>query len=148
MFLPSSVAASSHLSALPNSVAPPINLPNEQGASSPVVRPLSFPVTAPHPLSTAPQYRREDSSTDPKRAGTQQGIWISASPMPGCVVCNIGEMWETWTNGLYKSTLHRVIHRSNNYRVSYVNLSSSLHNPSSLFCTPLTHEKKPSSSTR
>jgi len=27
-------------------------------------------------------------------------------------------MWETWTNGLYKSTLHRVIHRNSNYRVS------------------------------
>lgn len=55
-----------------------------------------------------------------QRIGAQQGIWISADPVPGCVVCNIGEMWETWTNGLYKSTLHRVIHRSSNYRVSYV----------------------------
>jgi len=48
----------------------------------------------------------------------ENGVWINADPMPGCVVCNIGEMWETWTNGLYKSTLHRVVHRGNNYRVS------------------------------
>jgi len=48
----------------------------------------------------------------------EDGVWIDADPMPGCVVCNIGEMWETWTNGLYKSTLHRVVHRGTNYRVS------------------------------
>lgn len=47
-----------------------------------------------------------------------EGIWINADPVPGCIVCNIGEMWEIWTNGLYKSTLHRVIHRGTNYRVS------------------------------
>ncbi|KAF8510845.1 hypothetical protein JB92DRAFT_418893 [Gautieria morchelliformis] len=47
-----------------------------------------------------------------------RGTWINADPIPGCVVCNIGEMWETWTSGLYKSTLHRVIHRGSNYRVS------------------------------
>ena len=39
-----------------------------------------------------------------RRIGAQQEIWISAY----------------LTNGLYKSTLHRVIHRSSNYRVSYV----------------------------
>jgi len=27
-------------------------------------------------------------------------------------------MWEVWSNGLYRSTLHRVVHRSSNYRVS------------------------------
>ncbi|KAF8749493.1 Clavaminate synthase [Rhizoctonia solani] len=47
------------------------------------------------------------------------GEWINADPIPGCVVCNIGEMWEQiWTNGLYKSTIHRVVHRGTNFRVS------------------------------
>ncbi|KAI0372124.1 Clavaminate synthase-like protein [Pilatotrama ljubarskyi] len=46
------------------------------------------------------------------------GRWVNADPIPGCVVCNIGEMWEVWTNGLYQSTLHRVVHKGSNYRVS------------------------------
>ncbi|KAG8993147.1 hypothetical protein FRB94_010991 [Tulasnella sp. JGI-2019a] len=54
----------------------------------------------------------------PKEEGTSEGSWIYANPIPGCIVCNIGEMWEVWTRGTYKSTLHRVIHRSSNYRVS------------------------------
>ncbi|KAI0034630.1 Clavaminate synthase-like protein [Vararia minispora EC-137] len=58
------------------------------------------------------------SNSDGTQNGIEQGIWINADPIPGCVVCNIGEMWEIWTNGLYKSTLHRVIHRGSNYRVS------------------------------
>jgi len=51
-------------------------------------------------------------------SGTEDGIWINADPIPGCVVVNIGEMWEIWTNGLYRSTLHQVVHRGSNYRVS------------------------------
>jgi isopenicillin N synthase-like dioxygenase len=65
---------------------------------------------------------------------TEEGNWITVDPIPGCIVCNIGEsqwviiypelqasdryviVWEVWTNGLYKSTLHRVIHRGSNYR--------------------------------
>lgn len=54
----------------------------------------------------------------PNENGSEEGVWINADPIPGCIVCNIGEMWEIWTNGLYKSTLHRVIHRGSNYRVS------------------------------
>jgi len=48
----------------------------------------------------------------------EAGTWVNADPVKGCIVCNIGEMWEVWSNGLYKSTLHRVIHRGSNYRVS------------------------------
>jgi len=52
------------------------------------------------------------------QAGPDGGVWLNADPIPGCVVCNIGEMWEIWSNGLYRSTLHQVLHRSSNYRVS------------------------------
>lgn len=53
-----------------------------------------------------------------RRPGVVKGMWINADPIPGCVVCNIGEMWEIWSNGLYRSTLHRVVHRGTNYRIS------------------------------
>jgi len=53
-----------------------------------------------------------------REEGIEEGTWITVDPIPGCIVCNIGEMWEIWTNGLYKGTLHRVIHRVSNYRVS------------------------------
>jgi hypothetical protein len=67
--------------------------------------------------------------------GSRKGVWINADPIPGCVVCNIGEsecflaetelrnfmvsfstVWEVWTNSLYRSTLYQVIHRGSNYR--------------------------------
>jgi isopenicillin N synthase-like dioxygenase len=49
---------------------------------------------------------------------TKEGQWINADPIPGAFVVNIGDMIERWTNGLWKSTRHRVIHRGNGYRVS------------------------------
>ncbi|KAI9718724.1 MAG: hypothetical protein M1812_003898 [Candelaria pacifica] len=48
----------------------------------------------------------------------RDGSWINADPMPGAFVVNIGDMMERWTNGLWKSTRHRVIHRGDGYRVS------------------------------
>ena len=44
--------------------------------------------------------------------------WIPADPIQGCMVVNIGEMWEIWSGGLYPATLHRVVHRSPTYRIS------------------------------
>ncbi|KAF2837502.1 Clavaminate synthase-like protein [Patellaria atrata CBS 101060] len=49
---------------------------------------------------------------------SKTGDWIYADPVPGAFVVNIGDMMETWTNGLWKSTVHRVIHRGDGYRVS------------------------------
>ncbi|KAL0536523.1 hypothetical protein IC582_025472 [Cucumis melo] len=45
------------------------------------------------------------------------GEWISAPPIPGSFVCNIGDMLKIYSNGLYESTLHRVINKSLKYRV-------------------------------
>jgi isopenicillin N synthase-like dioxygenase len=46
------------------------------------------------------------------------GEWINADPLEGAFVINIGDMINVWTNGLYKSTLHRVIHTKQSYRIS------------------------------
>ncbi|MCD7455523.1 hypothetical protein HAX54_028507 [Datura stramonium] len=48
----------------------------------------------------------------------KSGEWISAPPIPGTFVCNIGDMLKILSNGIYESTLHRVINNSPKYRVS------------------------------
>lgn len=37
------------------------------------------------------------------------GAWVDATPVPGAFVCNIGDMLQLWTNGMYKPTVHRVL---------------------------------------
>lgn len=53
-------------------------------------------------------------SQDPGIAALQvrdaAGRWMTAAPRPGTFVCNIGDMLRIWTNGLYRPTLHRVVH--------------------------------------
>ncbi|KAI8808050.1 hypothetical protein BJ742DRAFT_289274 [Cladochytrium replicatum] len=49
---------------------------------------------------------------------SKTGDWIDANPVPDAFVANIGDMFATWTNGLYAATLHQVVHRGQNFRVS------------------------------
>eukprot|EP00475_Leptophrys_vorax_P010287 TRINITY_DN16924_c0_g2_i2.p1 TRINITY_DN16924_c0_g2~~TRINITY_DN16924_c0_g2_i2.p1 ORF type:complete len:210 (+),score=40.84 TRINITY_DN16924_c0_g2_i2:55-630(+) len=46
--------------------------------------------------------------------------WMNADPVPGAFVVNIGDMLAYWTNGVYRSTPHRVLRpqSSQGYRVS------------------------------
>ncbi|KAI5246906.1 oxoglutarate 3-dioxygenase [Aureobasidium subglaciale] len=44
--------------------------------------------------------------------------WISADPVSDALVCNIGDMLSVWTDGIYKSTQHKVLHNSENMRIS------------------------------
>jgi isopenicillin N synthase-like dioxygenase len=45
--------------------------------------------------------------------------WIEAPPVPGAFVCNIGDMLDRMTRGLYRSTPHRVRNVSNRGRLSF-----------------------------
>nr|KJB71114.1 hypothetical protein B456_011G106500 [Gossypium raimondii] len=59
----------------------------------------------------------QDENITALQVRNQAGEWISAPPNPGTFVCNIGDMLKILSNGLYESTLHRVINKSQTYRV-------------------------------
>ena len=48
------------------------------------------------------------------------GEWIDAPPIEGTFLINVGDMLERWTNGLFVSTIHRVINRAQTERYSSV----------------------------
>jgi isopenicillin N synthase-like dioxygenase len=47
------------------------------------------------------------------------GGWMDAPPLPGSFVCNIGDMLDRMTRGLYRSTPHRVLNESGRERFSF-----------------------------
>lgn len=49
---------------------------------------------------------------------TREGAWIAPPPVPGAFVVNIGDCLMRWTNDVYASTPHRVVHRAPRERLS------------------------------
>jgi isopenicillin N synthase-like dioxygenase len=44
--------------------------------------------------------------------------WVEVAPVPGGLVCNLGDMLEKATGGVYRSTPHRVRNRADRPRLS------------------------------
>jgi isopenicillin N synthase-like dioxygenase len=52
------------------------------------------------------------------------GAWIDVPFVPGTIVVNIGDLFQSWTNDLYTSTLHRVYNKGAAARISVPHFAS------------------------
>lgn len=52
------------------------------------------------------------------------GAWIDVPHVPGTMVVNIGDLFQTWTNDLFTSTLHRVFNKNRAARISVPHFAS------------------------
>ncbi|CAO2823679.1 unnamed protein product [Amaranthus hypochondriacus] len=48
----------------------------------------------------------------------KDGNWISVKPNPDALIVNIGDLFQAWSNGVYKSVVHRVIANPKHERFS------------------------------
>ena len=53
------------------------------------------------------------------QVGNRDGDWIEATPIPGTIIVNVGDMLMRWTNDEFVSTPHRVINTSGKERMSF-----------------------------
>jgi isopenicillin N synthase-like dioxygenase len=60
--------------------------------------------------------RQDDTGGLQVKSGSR---WIDAPPIPASFLCNIGDMLERLTRGIYRSTPHRVLNTSRHHRLSF-----------------------------
>ena len=51
---------------------------------------------------------------------TTQGEWVTAHPIEGTLVVNVGDVLQRWSNDIFRSTPHRVVNTSGRERYSLV----------------------------
>lgn len=61
---------------------------------------------------------QETGSVSSLEVLSNTGQWIKATPIPGTFVVNIGDSLSMLTNGLFMSTMHRVVNNSGKDRYS------------------------------
>jgi isopenicillin N synthase-like dioxygenase len=52
------------------------------------------------------------------QVATRGGEWVTATPIPGTLVINAGDLMGRWSNDVFKSNPHRVINSSGRERLS------------------------------
>ncbi|MFK7892245.1 MAG: isopenicillin N synthase family dioxygenase [Granulosicoccus sp.] len=75
-----------------------------------------------------------------------QDHWVEAPPLPGTFIVNIGDIFETWSAGLYRSTQHRVINTGKTRNSFPLFFGLDYHTtvqPLEKFCTPESLQKYP-----
>lgn len=88
----------------------------EQGNS--VLRVIHYPPVPPQPTASVRAGAHEDINVITLLLGadepglqvlTRQGEWLAVNPAPGAMVVNVGDMLQRLTNGVLRSTTHRVV---------------------------------------
>jgi len=52
------------------------------------------------------------------QVATREGEWVTAHPLAGTIVVNVGDLLARWTNDRFRSTAHRVVNSSGRERLS------------------------------
>ena len=83
-----------------------------------VLRVINYPPMPPQPTESVRSGAHEDINVITLLLGaeepglqvlTKQGRWLGVNPQPGSMVVNVGDMLQRLTNGVLRSTTHRVI---------------------------------------